>query len=150
MLIYFINSNIKIQNYDLKINCILQNPNKPIVFLKKDCIKERTDKLLVIDISCDKGMAFDFAQPTSFEMPLIEDERFIYYSVDHTPSYYWNTASFEISGALIPYLKYIINNNGYKGNEVLEKAVDIENGVIKNQSICFYQRRSLIYPHEIV
>lgn len=148
ILIENIDSNVELQNYDLIVNCVLQNPNKPLVFIREKQIEPRINKLLIIDISCDKGMSFDFARPTSFESPIISTNKYIYYSVDHTPTYYWNTASYEISGALIPYLKYIINNNGYRGNAVLERAVDIEQGTIMNLDIIEYQNRDNFFPYK--
>jgi alanine dehydrogenase len=128
-------------NYDLIVNCVLQNPSEPVVFLTEKDLKDFKKKIYIIDISCDKGMGFDFAVPTSFNCPLIESKYFLYYAVDHTPTYYWNASSFEISGALLPYLKYILENKTYKGNIVLEKAVDIENGIIKNKEIIKFQNR---------
>lgn len=138
----------ELNKYDLIVNCILQDPLNPIIFLKESQIKEK--RLSIVDISCDYQMGFDFARPTSFDKPLISTDKYIYYSVDHTPSYYWNAASFEISGALLPYLKYMLQNNTFKGNTVLEKAVDIESGHIVNKSILKFQKRSKEYPHNII
>lgn len=132
-------------NYDLIVNCVLQNPNNPLFFLKECEIDN--GKKMIIDISCDKGMGFDFAKPTTFDMPLIDTTKYIYYAVDHTPSYFWNSASYEISGALFPFLKYVLANQTYLGNTVLEKAVDIQNGVIINSAIIAFQKRETEYPY---
>jgi len=134
-------SNIELLDYDLILNCILQNPLNPITFLKEIDMVNLSRKKLIIDISCDRNMGFEFATPTSFENPLIITKNYIYYAVDHTPTYYWNAASYEISGSIFPYLKYILKNNSYKGNIVLEKAVDIENGIIINTAIKKFQNR---------
>lgn len=134
--------------YDLIINCVLQNPLQPIIFLKESEIKNK--QLHIIDVSCDKGMGFDFATPTSFENPIIETDKYIYYSVDHTPSYFWNAASYEISGALMPYLRYLLTHDSYKGNVTLERAIDIESGIIKNKSILIFQNRKDFYPYKVM
>lgn len=147
----YINNNLsheELNKYDLIVNCILQDPLNPITFLKESQIKDK--RLNIVDISCDYQMGFDFAGPTTFEKPLITTSKYIYYSVDHTPSHYWNAASFEISGALLPYLKYMLQHNTFKGNSVLEKAVDIESGKIINESILKFQKRNKEYPHEII
>ena len=133
-------------DYDLIVNCVLQDPTNPMIFIKENEILNK--KLNIIDISCDKGMAFDFAIPTSFENPIIESSKYIYYGVDHTPSYFWNSASFEISGALFPFLKYILQNNTYRGNDILEKSVDIENGIVMNPAILEFQNRETVYPYK--
>jgi alanine dehydrogenase len=134
--------------YDLILNCVLQNPIKPMIFLRDSDLSITNKKKYIIDISCDQEMGFDFARPTSFENPIITTDKYIYYAVDHTPTYYWNAASYEISGALMPYLKHILKNDTYYGNIVLEKAMDIENGIIKNNDILNFQNRELEYPHK--
>ena len=141
-----VQSEKKLLEYDLIVNCVLQNPNRPMIFLRENDIVDK--KMYIIDISCDKGMGFDFSTPTSFNNPIIETKKYSYYSVDHTPTYYWNSASYEISGALLPFLRYIIHNKTFKGNLVLENAVDIENGIIKNISIIEFQNRETEYPHK--
>jgi len=135
-------------NYDIIVNCVLQNPIDPIIFVNEDEIVNK--QLLIIDISCDKGMGFDFAVPTSFEVPLVENEKYIYYAVDHSPSYFWHSASVEISGALIPFLKHFIKTDSYKGNVTLERAVDVLNGKILNDKIIAFQKRDKEYPHILI
>jgi alanine dehydrogenase len=103
--------------------------------LRKNCA--------IIDISCDKGMGFYFAEPTSFENPIIKLDRGIqYYSVDHTPTYLWNAASREISAALVPHLNTIIEPSKWNDNPVIRRSIDIENGLIINQNINKFQKRS--------
>lgn len=137
-----------LNEYDLIINCVLQDPTKPIIFMKAEDIIKKPKQKYIIDISCDNGMGFDFARPTSFEEPIIETDKYIYYGVDHSPSYYWNSASYEISGALFPYLKYVLENETYIGNNVLEKSVDIKNGIINNPDIIIFQNRESEYPYK--
>lgn len=137
-----------LKNYDLIINCVLQDPLNPMIFIKEEQIISNGKQLYIIDVSCDLGMGFDFAKPSTFDEPLIITDKYIYYSVDHTPSYFWEAASYEISGALFPYLKHILNNDKYN-NIVLSRAVDIENGIIKNSAIIEFQNRDNIYPHSL-
>jgi alanine dehydrogenase len=137
-------------NYDIVINCVMQDPIKPTMFLNT-MEAERIDKrMIIIDVSCDKGMGFEFAAPTSFEKPIFEINNVIYYGVDNSPSYLFEAASFELSWTLMSYLKHIIANGTYKGNEALENAIEIENGVIKNQMIIDFQKRKKQYPHEYI
>jgi alanine dehydrogenase len=132
-----------LNNADIVFNGILQNVNAPLNYIET---QEQLDSLkknaAIIDISCDSGMGFFFAVPTSFEDPIIELERGIsYYSVDHTPTYLWNAASREISSALLPYLDTIMKPKKWKEDLVINRSIDIENGEIINQNINKFQKR---------
>jgi alanine dehydrogenase len=87
-------------------------------------------------------MGFYFAEPTSFERPIIELDRGIsYYSVDHTPTYLWNAASREISSALLPFLETILDPNKWIDDAVIYNSIDILNGNVINQNINKFQGR---------
>ena len=79
-------------NADIIVNGILQDTDRPFMFVPA----ERTDQLkpncLIIDVSCDEGMGFPFARPTSFDDPMFDVGSTHYYAVDHTPSLLWNSA----------------------------------------------------------
>lgn len=141
-------ANQVLPNYDIIVNCILQDTDNPITFLSNQDVLGLRKNLLIIDVSCDKGIGFEFAIPTSFENPLRKFNLITYYSVDHTPSYLWEAASYEISEAVFPFIKYMIVNGSYEGNEVLEKAKEIENGRIVNPKIIRYQKRNCHFPYE--
>ena len=123
---------------DFVINGVLQDVNKPMMF--SGGLGEFKKGAGIIDISCDEGMGFPFAKPTTFENPIIKLGRGInYYSVDHTPSYLWNAASREISKSLLPYLEYIIDKNKWETSAVIKNAIDVLDGEIINQNIKFKQ-----------
>jgi alanine dehydrogenase len=127
---------------DFIINGIMQDVNNPKMFVGDGELHLLKDKTSIIDISCDKGMGFYFAEPTTFDHPLIKLERGInYYSVDHTPTYLWNSASREISKALIPYLKTIMNPEKWVSDPVINRSIDILHGVVINQNINRFQGR---------
>ena len=128
---------------DIIFNGVLQDVNNPLMFIKTpgelNSLKNNTG---IIDISCDKGMGFYFAEPTSFENPTIDLGRGItYYSVDHTPTYLWNAATSEISKALLPYLNIIVDPKWWESSEVIRNSIDIRNGHIVNQKINKFQNR---------
>lgn len=132
---------------DIIVNGILQNPNDPAVFIYDDDIKKLKKECLIIDISCDKGMGFSFANPTSFSRPLRKIGNILYYAVDHTPSLLWDAASWEISYSLIPYLSNFIEQ---RDDPVLNSATDMRNGIIVNKDILLFQNRSSEYPYMIL
>ena len=106
---------------------------------------------LIVDISCDEGMGFWCARPTSFKDPIFEVDGKYYYSVDHSPSYYWNSASVEISEALLPFLPVVMKGpEAWAKNETIFKAIEIGEGVIQNQNILSFQKRAKKYPHVIL
>ena len=93
-------------------------------------------------------MGFWCAKPTSFEHPIFESEGKYYYSVDHSPSYYWQSASWEISEAILPFLPIIIGGpKVWEQNEPISKAIEISKGVIQNSKILSFQNRNKQYPH---
>ena len=52
-----------------------------------------------------------------------------YYAVDHTPSYLWNAASWEISRALLPYLSTVMDGpDAWKDNETVRRSLEIQEG----------------------
>jgi alanine dehydrogenase len=137
------NVNDDLLEADIIFNGVLQDVNAPLMYVttpgELNSLKKNT---AIIDISCDKGMGFYFAAPTTFEDPIIELGRGIsYYSVDHTPTYLWNAASREISSALLPYLDTIVDPQRWSAETVINNAIDIRNGVVVNQNINKFQGR---------
>jgi alanine dehydrogenase len=134
---------------DIIVNGILQDTDNPMMFVEPNEVAMLKPRSCVIDISCDKGMGFPFAEPTSFENPLIRLERGChYYSVDHTPSYLWNAASREISRAVLPFLETVMEGAAaWKDSTIIDRAVEIERGRIRNKKIISFQQRQDQYPY---
>lgn len=136
---------------DIIVNGVLQNVNDPINFITNESetknLKEFTS---IIDISCDEGMGFYFAKPTSFDIPTFTvGDNITYYSVDHTPSYLWDAASREISLSIQPYLNDLMKGEtAWLSNPTINKAIDIKNGIIQNANIIKFQKRNFEYPYK--
>jgi len=137
-----------ISESDIIINGIFQDTEDPTHFVTKEessCLKPDS---LIIDVSCDEGMGFFFAKPTTFKKPIFKYETVDYYAVDHTPSYLWESATRSISGALIVYLSTVLaGRDSWQKNETIRKAINIENGVVQNSAILSFQNRNANYPH---
>jgi N5-(carboxyethyl)ornithine synthase len=133
---------------DIIVNGTFQNPNYPIDFVteaEKDCLKPGC---LIIDVSCDDGMGFYFAKPTTFKDPMFKVEKVDYYAVDHTPSYLWESASRSISAALIVHLPTIAAGpDQWQKNETIRRAINTDKGVIQKDEILAFQHRQAEYPH---
>ena len=129
---------------DIIVNGMLQDSQNPVIFIQQEDIEQFKKECLIIDISCDTGMGFSFARPTGFENPVHHFGNITYYAVDHTPTLLWDSASWEISGGLLPFLPDFATQ---KPNDVLDKATDIRDGTILNPDVIAYQRRAPEYPY---
>jgi len=136
---------------DLLINAVLQDPNQPLMFLTEAEAPRLKAGCLLLDISCDEGMGFPFSRPTSFAEPLLQLAQIDYYAVDHTPNLLWECASWEVSQALLPYLAdFLAGPEHWPQVEILQRAIEIEAGVIQNPEILAFQQRQAAYPHAVL
>lgn len=135
--------------HDIIVNCVLQNTDAPLTFLLDEDLALLTPGSLIVDVSCDEGMGFAWARPTSFSDPVfVVGDNIRYYGVDHSPSYLWNSATWEISEALLPYLPAVLGGPAaWEENETLRRAIEIQDGVIRNPQILSFQNRSPTHPH---
>jgi alanine dehydrogenase len=129
--------------HDIVVNCVLQDTNAPLTFLHYDDLIEFRQGSIIIDVSCDEAMGFSWARPTSFDDPtFIVGSNITYYSVDHSPSYLWNSATWEISEALLPYLHTVLAGRGaWDADQTVRRAVEILDGTVLNPDILSFQQR---------
>jgi len=133
---------------DIIVNGMLQDTDHPIMLVPEDQNDRLKPGCLIVDVSCDEGMGFSFAKPTTFEDPIFQVGQVFYYAVDHTPSYLWNAATWEISNSLTPYLPIIMGGPDKWGeSETIRRAIEIKDGIIQNPKITSFQNRSSEYPH---
>jgi len=137
-----------ISEADIIINGTFQETNNPIHFVTEAESAYLKPNSLIIDVSCDEGMGFFFAKPTTFKNPMFKYETTDYYAVDHTPSYLWESASRSISAALIVYLPTVVaGREAWQQDETIRQAINIDGGVIQDPSILAFQKREPHYPH---
>ncbi|MFH6770020.1 N(5)-(carboxyethyl)ornithine synthase [Gaetbulibacter aquiaggeris] len=139
-----------IQESEIIINGTYQDTDDPINYVnenEKSMLKPGT---LIIDVSCDEGMGFYFAKPTTFKNPIISVDKIDYYAVDHTPSYFWESASRSISAAMIVHLPSVIaGRESWQENKTIENAINVNKGVIVKDTILRFQNREKAYPHKV-
>ena len=135
--------------FDVVVNCVLQNTSAPLMFVTGDELAAFSPGSLIVDVSCDAGMGFSWARPTSFAEPMFTvGSNIHYYAVDHSPSLLWNSATWEISQALLPHLAAVLGGPGaWDCDPVIQRAIEIRRGVIQNPDILSFQHRALQYPH---
>lgn len=137
---------------DIAVNCTLQDPTNPLVYLQAEDLSAFRPGSLIVDVSCDLGMGFSWARPTTFEEPaFVVGDNVLYYAVDHSPSYLWNSATWENSNALIPFLRPVLEGAAtWDANETLSRAIEIREGRVVNPAILAFQGRSAEPPYVLV
>jgi len=137
-----------ISKADIIVNGTFQETDNPIDYViesERLCLKPNS---LIIDVSCDEGMGFFFAKPTTFKDPMFKFKTVDYYAVDHTPSYLWESASRSISAALIVHLSTVVEGReSWLQNETIRRAINLDKGVIQKPAILSFQGREPSYPH---
>lgn len=139
----------RLSKADVIINGVLQDPNAPLLFLRTSDVVNLRENALIIDVSCDEGMGFEFARPTTFDEPYFLLANGVkYYSVGHTPTYLWNAASREISHVVISQIEKVARGpeECYQ-DRTLARATHIRRGEIINPAILQFQNRAPTYPH---
>ncbi len=135
--------------HDIVVNCVLQDTDAPLMFVSNAELAAFAPGSLVVDVSCDLGMGFEWARPTTFEEPVLSvGDGVTYYAVDHSPAYLWNSSTWGISEALIPYLRTVMDGPAAWAQEpTIRLAIEIQDGVVQNRKILSFQRRSTGHPH---
>jgi alanine dehydrogenase len=137
--------------HDVVVNCILQDTDAPLMFVMNEDLGRFRPGTLFVDVSCDEGMAFEWARPTSFAEPMLAVGRGMrYYAVDHSPSYLWDAATWENSAALLPYLPIVMAGpRAWDADATIRRAIEIREGIVENPRILSFQGREADYPYAI-
>ena len=135
--------------HDIVVNCILQDTEAPLIFVSDEELGTFARGSLVVDVSCDEGMGFAWARPTSFADPMFDvGDGIHHYAVDHSPSYLWDSATWEISQALEPYLQTVMAGpEAWDAEPTVRRAIEIRDGVVQNERILSFQGRAADFPH---
>jgi alanine dehydrogenase len=136
--------------HDVVVNCTLQDPQAPHMYLRTEDLTAFRPGSLVVDVSCDEGMGFEWARPTSFAEPVLEvGDHLRYYAVDHSPSLLWDSASWEISEALLPFLRTVMEGPAsWEGDATIRRAIPIRDGHVLDAAVLAFQGRSAQRPHD--
>ena len=134
---------------DVIVNCILQDTDHPLMFLTEDDLPALRSGTVLIDVSCDPGMGFSWARATSFADPMFTvGDGVHHYAVDHSPSYLWDAASWEISEALLPFLPRVLAGpDAWDADPTLARAIELREGHVVNPRVLSFQGRAAEHPH---
>lgn len=136
---------------DIVVNCTLQDTAQPLVYLREEDLAAFRPGSLIVDVSCDLAMGFSFARPTSFDEPtFVVGDNVLYYGVDHTPSYLWNSATWENSNALMPFVRTVLEGgSAWDADETVSRAIEIRDGQVVNPAILAFQGRESDPPYRV-
>ena len=128
----------EMESYDIIVNAVLWDTNRKDHIIYKDDLKRLKTNAMIVDISCDRNGAIETSIPTTIKNPTYQVDGITHYVVDHTPSLLYKTASEEISREVAKYIDYLIED---KKNDILDRALIVLDGDIKDQRINEYQKR---------
>lgn len=137
-------------SHDIVVNCVLQDTDAPLLLVSNDDLAMFNRGTLFVDVSADAGMGFEWSRPTSFEEPTFAvGDGCRCYAVDHSPSLLWDSATWEVSEALVPHLPTVLAGPAaWQADPTIGPAIEIRDGVVQNPKILSFQGRSAAYPHE--
>ncbi len=136
---------------DVIVNCTLQDPERPLVYLRDNDLSAFRSGSVIVDVSCDLGMGFEWARPTTFDDPtFVVGDNVLYYAVDHSPSYLWSSATWENSNATIPFLRTVLEGaDAWDADETISRAIEIRDGHVVNPAVLAFQGRSSQPPYAV-
>ncbi len=125
-------------NYDVIVNCILWDVSRKDHIIYAEDLKRMKRDALIIDVSCDRNGSIETCIPTPIEAPTYMVDGVMHYAVDHTPSLFYKTFSYNNSKIIWKYINELMSG---EIGEVLNNALIIEKGVIIDQEINKFQNR---------
>ncbi len=125
-------------DYDVIVNCILWDVTRKDHIIYKEDLKRMKRGALIIDVSCDRNGGVESCIPTPIEAPTYIVDGIMHYAVDHTPSLFYKTFSYNNSRIICKYLNELMSG---EIGEVLKNCLVIENGIIIDDEINKFQGR---------
>ena len=120
------------------INCILWDVNRTDHIVFREDLKRMKKNAMIIDVSCDRHGGIETCIPTSIENPTYVVDGVLHYAVDHTPSLFYKTFSFQNSEIITPYIEQLMQDMPGK---TLQDCLLSKDGVIIDQEIISFQKR---------
>ncbi len=128
----------EIGQYDVIINCILWDVHRTDHVVYRDDLRRMKKGSMIIDVSCDRHGGIETSVPTTIDNPVYCVDGVLHYAVDHTPSFFFKTFSYDNSKVLYPYVEQLMEENPGK---VLEDCCIIRDGIILDDEIIRFQNR---------
>lgn len=124
--------------YDVIVNCVLWDVKRKDHIISRTDLKRMKKNAMIIDVSCDRNGGIETSVPTTIESPTYLIDNILHYVVDHTPSLFYKTFTFNNSEIIFPYIEQLMVDNP---DTVLKNAMIIQDGRILDMEIIEYQGR---------
>ena len=128
----------EVGEYDVVVNCVLWDVSRKDHILSREDIRRMKPSAMIVDVSCDRNGGIETSRPTTFEAPTYVEEGILHYVVDHTPSLFYKTFTYDNSKVIYPYLELLMADTPDK---VLLDARITDCGVIVDDEIVRFQGR---------
>lgn len=128
----------EIGQYDVIVNCILWDVTRKDHIIYRDDLLKMKKNSMIIDVSCDKNGGIETSIPTTIDSPTYYVEGILHYVVDHTPSLFYKTFTYNNSEAIVPYIEALSLE---LHNDVLDNCCCVSNGKIIDNRINQFQHR---------
>lgn len=125
----------EIGKYDVIVNCILWDVMRKDHIIYNEDLKRMKPNSMIIDVSCDKNGGIETSVPTTIDDPVYSVEGILHYVVDHTPSLFYKTFSWDNSEIIWKYINALQID---EMDETLNNALIIKEGRIIDQEIINY------------
>ncbi len=122
----------KMYEYDVLINCVMWDTDRKDRIIYREDLKKMRPGTLIIDVSCDPHLEIETSHPTTIDDPVYVVDGIIHYAVDNTPAMYPYTVTKTLSRSFAHYVDALVTGD-YPDN--LAAAIDVEQGIIKNEAI---------------
>ena len=128
----------ELDRYDVIVNCILWDITRQDHIIYKSDLKNLKRGAMIIDVSCDRHGGIETSIPTTIDKPTYIVDGVLHYVVDHTPSFFYKTFSYNNSKVILPFVEKLILE---KEDSILQNACIIKEGKILDSQIIKYQHR---------
>jgi len=127
----------ELPGYDIVVNAVLWDVSRTDHLICREDLARMKPGALIIDISCDDGMAIETSHPTTIADPVYEVDGILHYAVDHTPTLLHRTATASISHVVARYLDDLSEE---RSSDVLDRATIIRDGRVLDERIIEFQK----------
>lgn len=109
----------ELEQFDVVVNAVKWDKEREDHIISRADLKKLPPHSLIIDISSDTNGAIETCRPSEDDESLYEVDSILHYTIDNTPSIFFQTATKAISKVVATYVDDLIEN---QSNPVLDAA----------------------------
>ncbi len=124
--------------YDVVVNCVLWDVTRKDHIISRADLARMKKNSMIVDVSCDRGGGIESCIPTTIDDPTYMEGGVLHYAVDHTPTLFHKTFSYNNSAIIYSYIEQLMED---KPSKTLLDALVIKDGKIVDPQINIFQNR---------